>query len=148
MFLPNIFRKALVVLIWKLVVFIIKNHGLPFLDDVIRKWWPFWKIFFYYFVPFISKNKCTKFQLNSIIIRDFSKGGSLTPSSAPPPPSTIGSQKKPNPCRVKQIILKQKIKNYFRQLSFVLWFDTLSYRELAIFSKEIYYYLEFDFFKT
>ena len=50
------------------------------------------KIFFLPFVPFISKNKCTKFQVNSVIIRDFSKGGI----------PTIGSQKKPNPCRVKK----------------------------------------------
>ena len=40
----------------------------------------------------------------------------------------------------KQNEKKQKMKNHFREISFVVWFDTLSYRELCIFSKEICYY--------
>ena len=51
------------------------------------------KIFSHHFLPFISNNKCTNFQVNSIIIRDLSKGGGSNQS--PPTPSTIGSQNKP-----------------------------------------------------
>ena len=50
------------------------------------------------------------------------------------------------PSSIKQVILQQKMKNHFPEIFFVLWFDTFSCRELAIFSKEIYYYLEFAFF--
>ena len=38
---------------------------------------------------------------------------------------------------MKQIILKRKMKNHFREISLVLRFDALSYRELAIFSKKL-----------
>ena len=38
---------------------------------------------------------------------------------------------------MKQIILKRKMKNHFREISLVLRFDALSYREVAIFSKKL-----------
>ena len=47
------------------------------------------------------------------------------------------------------VIFKQKRKNHFHEIFFVVWFDTYSYREIAIFArKEIYYYLEFLSFLT
>ena len=41
------------------------------------------------------------------------------------------------PSSKKQVILKQKIKNHFHEISFAVWFDTHPYRELSLFLKEI-----------
>ena len=44
------------------------------------------------------------------------------------------------------VFLKRKIKTRFHEIFFVLRFDTHSYGELVIFSREMYYCLEFFFF--
>ena len=49
----------------------------------------------------------------------------------------------------KQVILKPKMKTHFHEIASLVWFNTLPYREIAIFLKEIYYYfLEFVSFLT
>ena len=76
-----------------------KKSWFAIFDDVIRKWYPF---YFFSTILFLLYQRISvqSFKWIASLSEILARGVRIDP---PPPPSTIGSQKKPNPCRVKPL---------------------------------------------